>query len=606
MSQSLSPGSGSLLLAEEYFGAEDPRFLPAIRAVRQPKALAGFVDRWKRDVRPFARSQILAYLAQPLDSVGHNVVVKRWFKHAEEHGDDEIMAALLVALDVAVRRVRKIKQRYDWQTREIWTEEKLVTPRDVLPRELKVKRTDWRGREHTMQANIPRNGRLFSHRTRGYLRRRAWRYFRRLGYQHPERYVPAIVRALVQYKDDDLARGENILDTWGLVQACFRGHAALEFTSSQIRLKTSRSIGDLTPAPRFLALWQSPAATTTLFSLIREARSRLVRLWAMELLRQEHAVRLAEVPVEELFALLEHADEEVQQFAARLLEAAPAMSRLPVATWFKLLTTPNALALEALCRAMQQHVAGERLALDDCIRLACSAPVPVARLGLTFLKARSIVSAADRHALAAVADTRCAATAGELAAWALQSIGAMENYDRENVLRFFDSHAAEVRQVAWKWLVTEATEKQLRGKQAPGKQSPGYGDAGLWCRLLETPYDDLRLPLIDELSRRSTLPGSGLPGTRADDLAPVWCSVLLGVHRGGRQKIKATQQIARKLADDPAQAEKLLPVLVVAVRSVRGAESRAGLAAVVAAVEARPELGPLVRQQLHELRWEVA
>ena len=137
-------------------------------------------------------------------------------------------------------------------------------------------------------------------------------------------------------------------------------------------------------------------------------------------------------------------------------------------------------------------------------------------------------------------------------------------------------------------------------------QSPGYGDAGLWCRLLETPYDDLRLPLIDELSHRSTLPGTGLPGTGADDLAPVWCSVLLGVHRGGRQKIKATQQIARKLADDPARAEKLLPVLVVAVRSVRGAESRAGLAAVVAAVEARPELGPLVRQQLPELRWEVA
>ena len=630
MSQSPSPGAGSLLLAEEYFGAEDPRFLPAIRAVRQPKALAGFVDRWKRDVRPFARSQILAYLAEPLDSVGHNVVVKRWFKHAEEHGDDEIMAALLVALDVSVRRVRKIKQRYDWQSREIWTEEKLVSPRDVLPRELTVKRKGWNGREYaeyTMRANIPRNGRLFSHRTRGYLRRRAWRYFRRLGYQHPEHYVPAIARALVQYNDDDLTRGGNILDTWGLVQACFRGHAALEFTSSQIRLKTGRSIGDLTPAPRFRALWQSPAAAATLLSLIREARSRLVRLWAMELLRQEHAARLAEVPVEELFALLEHADEEVQQFAARLLEAAPAMSRLPVATWFRLLTTQNALALEALCRAMQQHVAGERLSLDDCIRLACSVPVPVARLGLTFLKRRSIVSAADRHTLAAVADTRCAATAGELAAWALQSIGTAENYDRENVLRFFDSHAAEVRQVAWKWLVAGAPETRSSVARSPGarspgfsrhpdamppkggttnSQSPGYGDAGLWCRLLETPYDDLRLPLIDELSHRSTLPGTGLPGTGADDLAPVWCSVLLGVHRGGRQKIKATQQIARKLADDPARAEKLLPVLVVAVRSVRGAESRAGLAAVVAAVEARPELGPLVRQQLPELRWEVA
>ena len=424
-----------MLLAEEYFGAEDPRFLQAIRAVRQPKALAGFVDRWKHDVRPFARTQILAYLAEPLDSVGHNVVVKRWFKHAEEQGDDEIMAAMLVALDVLVRRVRRTRQRYDWRAREIWTEERLVTPRDVLPRELTVKRHGWNGREYaeyTAPASIPRNGRLFSHRTRAYLRRRAWRYFRRLGYQHPERYVPAVARALTQYQDDDLARGENILDSWGLVHACFRGHAALEFTSSQIRLKEGRSIGDLTPAPRFAALWQSPEAAKTLFSLIRQARSRLVRLWAMELLRQEHAVRLAEVPVEELFALLEHADEEVQQFAARLLEASPATSRLPIATWFKLLATQNTLALEAICRAMQRHVAGERLSLDDCLRLACSPPAPVARLGLTFLKARSIASAEDRRALAAVADTRCAATAGELAAWALQSIGTAETYDRDN------------------------------------------------------------------------------------------------------------------------------------------------------------------------------
>jgi hypothetical protein len=291
-----TPGSGSLLLAEEYFAAEDPRFLQAFRAVRAPRALAGFVDRWKRDVRPFARAQILTYLAEPLNSVCHNVVVKRWFKHAEEHGDDEIMAAMLVALDVSIRRVRKTRQRYDWRSREIWSEEKLVTPRDVLPRELTIKRTDWRGREHTMPADIPRNGRLFTHRTRAYLRRRAWRYFRKLGYQHPERYVPVIARALREYKDDNLAQGENILDSWGLVHACFHAHSALDFTASQIRLKQGRSIGDLTPAPQFVALWRSPqggTGGTTFFALIGQARSRLVRLWAMELLRQEHASRLA-------------------------------------------------------------------------------------------------------------------------------------------------------------------------------------------------------------------------------------------------------------------------------------------------------------------------
>ncbi len=85
---------------------------------------------------------------------------------------------------------------------------------------------------------------------------------------------------------------------------------------------------------------------------------------------------------------------------------------------------------------------------------------------------------------------------------------------------------------------------------------------------------------------------------------PVWSSVLLGVHRGGRQKAKAAVQVAQAIARTPQQAEQLMPVLAVAVRSVRGPEMRAGLSAVVALVEARPELAPLVRQHLPELELE--
>jgi hypothetical protein len=434
---------------------------------------------------------------------------------------------------------------------------------------------------------MPKNGRLFSHRTRHYLRRRVWRYFRRLGHQHPDRYVPAVARALAAYNDEDLAKGEHILDSWGLIHACFRGHNALEFRSARIRLKEGRSIGELTPAPQHAALWRKPQAAKAVLGLVTAAQSRLVRLWAMELLKREHEGRLAGIPIEDLFRLLEHADEEVQQFVAQLLEASGEVAKLPVATWFKLLSTQNTLALEAVCRAFARHVAGDRLTLADCVRLACAAPSPVARMGLGFLRARQIVSAEDRKAISVVADARSDATAGELAAWALGILGTAEAYDRELILRFFDSHSAPVRQSAWQWLVGKPVE------------SPGYADPGLWCRLLETPYDDLRLPLVDELGRRASLPGAG-----ADDLTPVWCSVLLGVHRGGRQKAKATQQIARALADDPSRAETLLPVLAVAVRSVRPAEARAGLAALMAAVEARPEIGGLVRQQLPELQWE--
>ena len=590
MSQSPSSGSASLLLAEEYFSAEDGRFLAAFRAVRRPKALAGFVDRWKHDVRLFARAQILAYFAQPLDCPCHNVVVKRWFKHAEAEGDDELMAAILVALDLSVRRVRKTKTRYNWQTREIWSEERLIVPRDVLPREMvRQARSPMTGKPISVPARLPRNGRVFTHRTRGYLRRRAWRYFRRLGYQHPERYVPGVARALLLYQDANLAHGENILDNWGLMQACFRGHPGLEFTAREVRLRPGTSINDLGPTPRFPALWKTAAAVPVLLSLVRLAGSRLVRLWAMQWLRQEHTARLPEVLPEDFFALLDHADEEVQQFAAGLLEASPAMGTLPLARWFTLLETRNLLALEAVCRAMQRHVAAERLALDDCVRLACAPSSPVARLGLAYLKARPIAAGEDRGKLADIAEAQCSATAGELADWALIWLGTKENYDRQNVLRLLDSRMAGVRQATWKWLVAESE----------GNRSPGYDDAGLWCRLLETPYDDLRLRLIDGLSQRSALPGTG-----PDDLAPVWCSVLLGVHRGGRQKIKATQQLARALADQQVHAERLLPVLVAAVRSVRGPEFRAGLSAMMAAVEARPELGTAVRELLPELHWE--
>jgi AmiR/NasT family two-component response regulator len=79
---------------------------------------------------------------------------------------------------------------------------------------------------------------------------------------------------------------------------------------------------------------------------------------------------------------------------------------------------------------------------------------------------------------------------------------------------------------------------------------------------------------------------------------------LLGVHRGGRQKAKAVQQIAQAIVADPARVESLLPVLAVAVRSVRGPETRAGLAAVVSLVEAQPQLTDAVRRHLPELKFE--
>jgi hypothetical protein len=172
-----------------------------------------------------------------------------------------------------------------------------------------------------------------------------------------------------------------------------------------------------------------------------------------------------------------------------------------------------------------------------------------------------------------------------LATWALALLGARERYDVGTVSRFFDSLGEETRAAAWTWLLSG---------------SVGYDDPVLWSRLAETPFDDLRLKLIDHLALRVKT-----PRLSADQLSPVWCAVLLGVHRGGRQKLKAVREIAEAIARTPASAAQLLPIMAVAVRSVRGPEMRAGLAAVMILLNQRPELAAAVRALLPELKFEL-
>jgi len=137
------------------------------------------------------------------------------------------------------------------------------------------------------------------------------------------------------------------------------------------------------------------------------------------------------------------------------------------------------------------------------------------------------------------------------------------------------------REAAWRWLTP---------------QSRGWDDTVLWSRLIESPYDDVRFSVVRALEQRSI--------ARFDDaqLAHVWTSVLLNVHRGGRTKMIALRQISEAIQSDPQRAAPLLPVLAVAIRSVRLPEARSGLAAVVGAIEAHPPLLDAVRRFLPEVQ----
>jgi hypothetical protein len=577
-----APGNerGQMLLAEEYFASEDGSFLETLRQVTQPKSLAAFADRWKKDPRPWARQQIFAYLNQPLDCPGHQPVVKHLFKHAEENKDHELMGSFLVAFDRQVRRKAQLKGRWDFQTRTAYEEERLVAPRNVLPlKGERAGRNPMTGLLMSSPIRVPANARLFSYRTRYYLRRRVWRYFRLLGYRDPAAYVLAVSQALALFEDADLQRGENILDSWSLIHACFGAHEALEFGATHVRLKDGRSLAELTAAPGFVDAWKRPESAPPLLALAVHARARLVRVWSTQLFLREHAAY--PVPFEVIRSLLEHADPEVQQFGAQLLRTSPALATLPVESWLKLLETKNNEALQIVCEAFAQHVTRDRLTLAQCVQMACLQPVPLARMGLNYLKQFAIASAPDREQIARLADAACAAVAAELAAMALPLLA--REYQADQIMRFLDARLAGIRVASWDWLIQDARAQ---------------GDATLWSRLIETPYDDLRLRVVDYLQRATSL-----PGTDANQLETIWRSVLLGVHRGGRQKAKAVQQVAQAIIANPPAVDSLLPVLVVAVRSIRGPEMRAGLAAVMRIVEARPAFAEIVQRLLPELKF---
>jgi hypothetical protein len=569
----------SYLLAEECFRMQDSRFIEALRGVTSAKWLAAFADRWKKDLRPWAREQIFAYLDLPMSCAGHQPVVKRLFKHAEENKDLELIGAFMVAFDVMVRRVRKQQWKWDRALRQSYTEEVLASPKDVIPTKDPHTTIDPRTgyRVETKRADWLKNKRLFTYRTRHYLRRRVWRFFRWLGFARPAEYPAAVANALRRYRDEDLAKGENILDSWALLNACFRGSDSLIFGPAHIALVEGRALSGLKAAPRFAKAWETPEAARVLHGLIVYARSNLVRMWAMELFRRVGSS--LELTPDEVLALIDHADERVQQFGAEIFRTQGGLEKLPVATWLQLLATKNLTALGTLCEAFGKHVTVNRLSLQQCIELACAQPVPVARLGFGYLKERAIPSH-ENETLGALADAKCPAVAGEIAAWALARLGSAENYRRETVVRFFDSLIEETRDAAWSWLIAD--------------KSPGYRDAALWSQLAETPFEDLRLKFIDHLALREKRPD-------ADKFAPIWCAVLLGVHRGGRQKAKAVRQIADAIADEPNRAAGLLPVLAVAIRSVRGPEMRAGIAAVMSLIARRPELATSVRAKLPEL-----
>jgi hypothetical protein len=579
----------SKLLLDECFAAADDRFLSEWVKFRSPEIITSYVQQWIADSRPWARQQLINYLAMDLNFPGHKLFVKRAYRHFESVRDHEMLGHFLVTFDRLVRRSRIAVPRWDRSTRELIQDEHLYARpnKTVIP---ETGRTGTYGTgKHQRTFPLPDirnkpNNRLFRHRTRNFLRRRVWRYFRWLSYENPSEYLAAISRALCVYTDTEFKLGENIIDNWSLMHACYFHSDALKFTAAHTNLAPGQSLATLNAAPYRPEIWQTAEGATHLIHLIGNAQSSLVRVWAMELLRRDHQQAISQIDMKILVSLLKHSDARVQEFASQLFRDHQGLASMTVSAWLEVLEQSDRSLLPVICEAMTKHVASTRLENAQLLLLANAEPVPVAALGLRMVQERNQQRKLSPTEIVQLSRAQCTATAGHLTTWALDQLNSAESYTADSVVEFFDALLEPMREAAMNWLEDSS--------------SHGHDDSVLWSRLIETPFDDVRLRLVDCLQRRTTL-----PNTDVNSLHHLWCSVLLGVHRGGRAKLKAMQQIQAAILRDSRQAAKLLPVLSVAARSLRAPERRGAIAALASLKSGNPELEAAIRSHLPELQW---
>jgi hypothetical protein len=609
--------AGSWSLAEDLFDRGDAGFVDELRRVHFTDRLGQFAARWIADPRPFARAALLDYLARPLNCYRHEPLVKRLFKLAEKAGDDELMGRLLFAFDRTIRRVRKSVTRSkhgrfptrvaaeaavrEWaiqgytnssiynSTNEFYAyawkrEPAVVIPGNtVMPRPSERERAKNHSIPDALRQRLERRHLLFSLPTRRYLRRRVWRYFRVLGQSDPARYVRAISGVLWHYTDADIDSDIHLLDNWGLTHALFHGSSALARPARGCVFAPGQSIADLTPSPYLEAAWAADGMAV--LQLLWLANSRAVRQWAMKMLRKHHESLLASLAPVVVLRMADHHDPDVSAFGFELLEKHPSLAEVPVELWLTRLDGDDSEKLRRLSDLLARRLDPARVATGDAIRLAGHRSTPVAELGLMLLREkltllrRDPFTAADAAELLPLVQAASPQVRPELIRWLRGMLEAFDPVPAEWVLEFLDSKHADVRAAGWEWLAS----------------SPLRDDPSIWHRLIESPYDDVRGPLVAELAVRAA-------AADPDRVRLLWATVLLNIARGGRQKPGVARQIVARVRDHAGEADRLLPLLAVLVRSVRGPEFRSGLAAVVGLAEQKAELLPAIRERFPELQ----
>lgn len=545
---------GSAVLLDEYFAIGDDRFLDEVLRLRQGGKLAALAEHWFADARPWARRMLLAYIDDGCDRPDHKGLVKRLYKRAEAANDDELVARFMVAFDQMTKRLFVTKQD------------------DVVP--LLVANPELLGYH---AESDPRSQR-FSRATRAYLVRRAYRYFRRKGHRDPAAYVRGILVALPHYRDEALATPAQLLDAWGLVHALYGTSDALVRDPRGVQLAALKSLADVVPAPPFANAWTQATHFEAMLAALEHARSRTVRAWLVRVLRESHFAQLAALPYARVKSLLVSPHEEVQLLGGALFAKLAGLERLTVAEWLELLAIENLDLVTTIATVVEKHVSPARLTLEQAIALACAKTAPVARLGLQWARAKPIAGADELRVISKIARAGVATVRAEGTQWATAIIAAHAAATPEHLRDLADAPHADARAHAL----------------AAVAETPKLATPGLWYALTESPYPDVRDVVIDNAKK-------WYDAAPPQTLRHVWTSAMLAVDRGANAKRRSAKQLAERVLSHPAEAEVLLPILRVALRSVRPPERASALAALARAVTRDPALRALAARLVPEL-----
>lgn len=548
----------SIVLIEELFDREDPRFFAEICGAREPSKpglgrqppskLGAFGDRWARDPRPWARQMLLRWIDETRGArPGQRALTKHVLKACTAAADHEVLAHFVVAFDALI----EVELVRDWRSQMV-----LRAPRRPRP----SRRAD----------EV-----VFTNRTRRFLQRYAVRPFRALGERDPETFRRWVFYALARYTDEQLSTPARLITSRGLLVLLHHGCREVVWIAPRATgVVPGRTLAELRPEPLHAAAWRS---IDDLVDLLLSARSLYVRRQVAAFARREMASELEGLPFFRVRALLASPYIDVAQFGASLFANAKGIEALSLAEWSDLVSIDDPEVIATLATAIRAHVTPARADLAHCVRWATSSAAPIAEIGLAWAKEKRVEDAASLAIALPMLHAPIAAVRTAAIDWLAPLVIALA--EPIAVRDLLDSRHDDTRARALEIVLASA---RLRDETM------------LWAALAESPYPDTRERLIAHLEVRAA-------ALTPESVRHVWATTLLAVHRGSRAKRRALEQIATRAIAMPEEIDALLPLLAIALRSVREPERRAAIAALCRAALGSPSIAGSIARGLPEL-----